>query len=145
MATKDVLRVIHTSEAKVGTIAVKYGQLIFAEDARKVYFDGDTRICYDAIIKLADEDAREALTQPIVGFYFTVAEGVLWYYTGLEWKKITSDPQEQVQFYEHETDLPGMGDTHVLYVVGNKIYRWFSGRDAYSLIEADVDLEWEEV
>jgi hypothetical protein len=143
MATKDVFQVIYTSEAKVNTINYKVGQLIFAEDTRKVYFDGDERTCYESIIKLLNDEARIALTQPIVGFYFTITEGVLWYYTGIEWKQITTVPQEQIQFYSSVEDFPLIGNSQIIYVVNNVMYRWLT--DSYKKMEADVDLEWEEI
>lgn len=122
---KKVLSIVTTTSARLPDLEVKYGQLIFVQDERAIYFDTEERVSFQQIIVLSTEDQRLGIT-PVSGFYFVEETGVLWRYnidSGSGWTPLTASPSEKIAFLNKE-DFPPTGKDDVLYVSESAIYRW---------------------
>lgn len=123
---KKVLSVITTKSNRLSELEVSYGQLIFCQDKRTIYFDTDERIAYEQIILLIDENQRLGIT-PVPSFYFVEDTAILWRYDNDNgWRQLTTPPSEQIVFL-NRIEFPPIGKDKVLYVSESAIYRWQNG------------------
>lgn len=151
MADNSSATFYKTTPLKVDTIEEKIGNVIFVdgEDAngvaqRYVAVDDDEgRKLYRSVVFLKNEAARRNFANPFKMFYFTLEENVLWRYTGSKWVQLTSEPKKQIEFCE-VSDLPDVGDSEVLYICGDDIYRYYLGQWRH-LNESQAQNAWEEV
>ena len=137
MATKPSMKFIATTSDKLGTIEVKAGQVIFCSDTRVIYLDTDKRTTYQAIINVVDEQTRQAIETPIQGYYYVRKENTLWSYFDT-WVQMTGY-SSSLLFVE---TLPQIGEEDVIYVVGNKMYRYDATTSAYTTV-GGTDMDWE--
>lgn len=137
MATKPSMKFIATTSDKLGTIEVKAGQVIFCSDTRVIYLDTDKRTTYQAIINVVDEQTRQAIETPIQGYYYVKKENTLWSYFDT-WVQMTGY-SSSLLFVE---TLPQIGEEDIIYVVGNKMYRYDATTSAYETV-GGTDIDWE--
>lgn len=88
MATiQDVFSHIYTTEAHLGDVPVKYGQIILCTDSEKLYIDhGTTRVSTSDVVQV---DNQEALPlAPLDKLYITKDTGDIFFYINGAWEKI---------------------------------------------------------
>ena len=114
LTTYPVLSVCATVGSKLPDLAIKDGQLIFAQDKHKIALDfGGKRVFYNQIEELATEQDRQSILAPITGqYYFVIKTAVLWTYQD-GWVQLTTPPEEIVFI---GTELPELGSAKTLYV-----------------------------
>lgn len=129
-----------TTSDKLDSINVEVGNLIFVEDERSIYLDGnDGRVSYQQIITLQTEAQRTALPHPVKGFYFILETRVLWNFNG-NWIQMTVEPEKQIIFASH-ADFPAVGDEETIYIDGTSMYRWLEG--SYQLMNSSSgSIDW---
>ena len=121
MATKPAMKFIATTKAKLNTIPIKAGQLIFVIDDRAIYLDINelSRTVYQSIITVINEETRQGITSPIEGFYYVRQSNKLYsYYDGV-WVQLIGGGSSNVIFV---SSLPVTGQPDILYVLDDKIY-----------------------
>ncbi|MBO7079695.1 MAG: hypothetical protein J6W64_07810 [Bacilli bacterium] len=136
------MKFIATTSDKVSQIAKAQGQLIFSTDNRVLYLDtgADTRVDYNTIIVLVDEDFRQGIVSPIEGFYFVEETAILWRYNVSKgWEQLTSTPDERIYFYNSTSDFPVQGTTQALYVIPGSIYQWDSTFSTYKAVGGTLE------
>lgn len=105
--------VIATTSSRIRELVIKDGQLIFIQDLGRIAFDfKGQRVFYNQIIELDTEAERQALENPLDGYYFIIDSACLWSYKG-GWTQITDKPQEVIFI---GTELPQLGQQGKLYV-----------------------------
>lgn len=110
---KQGLKVIATSSSKIRDLVIRDSQLIFIQDLGRIAFDfKGKRVFYNQITELATEADRQALENPVEGYYFVIGSACLWFYKD-GWTQITEKPQE-VLFIGVE--LPELGQEGKLYI-----------------------------
>ena len=114
-----------TTLAKLNDIPVEVGNLIFCEDARKIYLDtANGRTAYEQIMCLSDDATRIAMTRNLVdGFYFVLSTNVLWRLDNITWLQITEKPAEMV-VYGTLSSFPRPGKQGVIYMTDKHLYHW---------------------
>ena len=130
MATIQFYR---TSPDKVSEIEIKKGNLIFVEDERTIYLDNDdTRVAYQQIMSLQNDEDRVVLTSRLVpGFYFVLSNNILWRLdANRQWIQITERPSEQIVYGSLET-FPRPGSEFTLYRTSEALYHWSNDQQAY--------------
>lgn len=111
-STKSVLKLIATTSSKIRDLTIQSGQLVFLYDIGRIAFDyKGTRVFYNQIVELETEAERQALENPLDGYYFVVDEACLWSYKD-EWIQITEKPQEIVFI---GVELPQLGQANKIY------------------------------
>ncbi len=111
-ATKAIMSLVATSSSKIRQLTIKDGQLIFIQDLGRIALDfNGKRVFYNQIVEIETEAERQALKEPLDGYYFIYDEACLWFYKD-GWIQITEKPQEIVFV---GTELPQLG-------IVNKIY-----------------------
>ena len=88
MATiQDVFSHIYTTEAQLGDVPVKNGQIILCTDSEKLYIDhGTTRVSTSDVVQV---DNQEALPlAPLDKLYITKDTGDIFFYINGAWEKI---------------------------------------------------------
>lgn len=115
------LKFIRTIKSKFDAVPIVDGQLIFTSDLYGIYVDfGSERKEYKQIITLTSAE-REALLTPVVGFYFEVDTGHLFYYNN-NWMDISSaDPNSMVVTYDSSEELLEISSGETLSVAFGKI------------------------
>lgn len=90
MATiQDVFSHIYTTEAHLGDVAVKNGQIILCTDSEKLYIDhGTTRVSTSDVVYVENEAALPLA--PLDKFYITQDTGDIFCYLNGEWKKLNN-------------------------------------------------------
>lgn len=144
--TKSVMSLIATTSSRIRELVIKDGQLIFVQDLGRIAFDfKGKRVFYNQIVELDTEAERQALDNPLDGYYFVIDSACLWFYSG-EWIQITERPQE-VLFVGAE--LPQLGQQGKLYVDTDdkEISVWDEETDKYITVSnfteeaSDEDIE----
>jgi hypothetical protein len=111
--TKSVMSLIATTSSRIRELVIKDGQLIFIQDLGRIAFDfKGRRVFYNQIVELDTEAERQALENPLSGYYFIIDSACLWFYKD-EWIQITDKPQDIVFI---GTELPQLGQQGKLYV-----------------------------
>lgn len=111
--TKSVMSLIATTSSRIRELVIKDGQLIFIQDLGRIAFDfKGKRVFYNQIVELDTEAERQALENPLNGYYFVIDSACLWFYQN-GWVQITEQPKE-VLFIGME--LPRLGQQGKLYV-----------------------------
>lgn len=118
-STRPILKLVATTSSKIRDLTIKDGQLIFLNDIGRIAFDyKDTRVFYNQIVELNTDDERQALTNPLDGYYFIIGTGILWAYKS-EWIQITGKP-EIIEFIDVER--PELGQENKLYISKEEQY-----------------------
>ena len=145
-AASQGLKVIATSSSRIRELAIRNGQLIFAQDAGRIAFDfNGKRKFYNQIVELETEVERQNLENPLDGYYFVIDTAVLWHYQG-EWVPITEKPQEIVFI---GVELPALGQAGKIYIDidDREISVWDEETDKYVAVSnyteevTDEDIE----
>ena len=111
--TKNVLKLVATTSAKIRNLTIENGQLVFLYDIGRIAFDyKGKRVFYNQIVELQTDAERLALENPLDGYYFIIGSGILWSYKS-GWIQITGKP-EGIEFIDVE--LPELGQENKLYV-----------------------------
>jgi hypothetical protein len=111
-STKSVLKLVATTSSKIRNLTIESGQLVFLYDIGRIAFDyKGTRVFYNQIVELETEAERQALENPLGGYYFVIDEACLWFYKD-EWIQITEKPQEIVFI---GVELPQLGQANKIY------------------------------
>lgn len=132
-----------TNSEHIDEINVNLGNLLFCEDTKRIYLDGEAgRICYDSIMVFETDADRSNFLYPSDGFYFVSETKVLWRYEDNEWTSITEPPTNNVVFIPKE-ELPTEGEFAVLYVCGTEMFVWSPTENRY--ISMNADSYWHEV
>ena len=110
--TKSVLKLVATTSSKIRDLVISDGQLIFLQDLGRIAFDfKGKRVFYNQIVELETEADREALGNPLYGYYFVIDSARLWFYKD-EWIPITEEPQEIIFV---GVELPELGQANKIY------------------------------
>lgn len=104
MATiQDVFSHIYTTEAHLGDVAVKNGQIILCTDSEKLYIDhGTTRVGVADIVQVENYDALPLA--PLDKLYITKDTGDIFFYINGAWKKLTNVISDYTAFEVYATD-----------------------------------------
>ena len=88
MATiQDVFSHIYTTEAHLGDVPVKNGQIILCTDSEKLYIDhGTTRVSTSDVIQVENQEALPLA--PLDKLYITKDTGDIFFYINGAWEKI---------------------------------------------------------
>lgn len=108
-----VMNLVATSSSRIRDLVIKDGQLIFIQDLGRIAFDfKGQRVFYNQIVELESEADRQALDNPLDGYYFVVGSACLWFYKD-GWTQITEKPND-ILFIDVE--LPQLGQEGKIYV-----------------------------
>ena len=138
--------VIATTSSRIRQLPIKDGQLIFIQDLGRIALDFKSqRVFYNQIVELDTEADRQALENPLNGYYFIIENACLWNYKD-GWVQITEKPQE-VLFIG--TELPELGQQGKIYVDTDdrEISIWDEETDSYVTVSnfteeaSDSDIE----
>lgn len=104
MATiQDVFSHIYTTEAHLGDVAVKNGQIILCTDSEKLYIDhGTTRVSTSDVVYVENEAALPLA--PLDKFYITQDTGDIFFYLNGEWKKLNDTFRDYTAFEVYAND-----------------------------------------
>lgn len=123
-----------TTSDKLNSIPIDPGLVTFVSDTRTLYLDtSGVRTPYTSIITLASESQRQAMVNPLDGFYYVLETQVLWHYDKTDGWVLLSGGSQQIKFDE----LPEVGSGNRLYVYGIEPYRW-TGSEYTSLVGTPV-------
>ena len=91
---------ISTTSERLETIEIKPGQLIFVSDKREIYLDitaGNVakRIPYQSILIVETDIERQALENPMEGFYYVPEDNKLWAYISMRWIEVTNKEDKE--------------------------------------------------
>jgi len=131
-STKSVLKLVATTSSKIRDLTIADGQLVFLYDIGRIAFDyKGTRVFYNQIVELETEAERQALENPLDGYYFILGSGRLWAYKN-GWIPITEKP-ESVLCIGDENLFPELGQEDKLYInkSGQDISVWDDETDKY--------------
>lgn len=132
-----------TDSSHLSEIEVTAGNLLFCEDVKRIYLDGNNgRVCYDSIMIFETDADRISYTSPIEGFYFVEETKIMWRYSNEEWIAITEPPTNNVIFIPY-SELPEEGQYAVLYVCDKEFYIWNPTEMKYEKMNSDS--VWHEV
>jgi len=114
-----------TSSSELANIPIQIGNLIFDQEAHKIYLDGTTgRVVYEQIMYLATDDMRTTMLRNLVsGFYFVLETNILWRLDDLTWIQITEKPAQQL-VYGTLGSFPRPGKAGVIYYTDTDMYHW---------------------
>lgn len=89
MATiQDVFSHIYTTEAHLGDVPIKNGQIILCVDSEKLYIDhGTSRVGTSDVVQVETQDTLPLA--PLDKFYITKNTGDVYFYINDDWKKLT--------------------------------------------------------
>lgn len=128
--TKSVMSLIATTSSRIRELPIKDGQLVFIRDLGRIAFDfKGQRVFYNQIVELDTEADRQALENPLDGYYFVIDSACMWFYKD-GWIQITDKPQDIVFI---GTELPQLGQQKKLYVDidDREISVWNDETDTY--------------
>ena len=109
----SIMSLVATSSSRIRELVIKDGQLIFIQDLGRIAFDfKGRRVFYNQIVELETEADRQALDNPLDGYYFVVGSACLWFYKD-GWIQITEKP-DNILFIGVE--LPQLGQENKLYI-----------------------------
>lgn len=91
---------ISTTSARLDSIEIKAGQLIFVSDKREIYLDIEAeniarRVPYHSILTVNTENDRIDILDPMEGFYYVLEDNKLWSYINEEWVDITNKDDKE--------------------------------------------------
>ena len=126
------IKYICTTLAKLDSIPVESGNLIFCQDKRCIYLDTDTeRTAFEQIMCIPQESMRIPMTRTLVsGFYFVLDTNILWRLDDVTWIPITEKPTEMV-VYGTLASFPRPGKVGVIYETDNHLYHWVPDSESY--------------
>lgn len=108
MATiQDVFSHIYTTEAHLGEVPVKNGQIILCADSEKLYIDhGTTRVSTSDVVQVENQEALPLA--PLDKFYITQDTKDIFFYINGTWAKLTDTITDYTAFnvYAHDTAIP---------------------------------------
>lgn len=108
MATiQDVFSHIYTTEAHLGDVPVKNGQIILCTDSEKLYIDhGTTRVGTSDVVQVENQEALPLA--PLDKFYITQDTKDIFFYINGTWAKLTDTITDYTAFnvYAHDTTIP---------------------------------------
>ena len=131
ITTKSVLKLVATTSSRVKDLIIQDGNLIFIQDLGRIAFDfKGKRVFYNQIAQLETEAERQALENPLGGYYFVIDEACLWFYND-GWIQITGKPNDIV--FAGIDELPELGQKNKLYVDTDdrEISVWDEENDKY--------------
>ena len=104
MATiQDVFSHIYTTEAHLGDVAVKNGQIILCTDSEKLYIDhGTTRVSTSDVVQVENQEALPLA--PLDKLYITQDTGDIFFYLNGEWKKLNDTFRDYTAFEVYAND-----------------------------------------
>lgn len=104
MATiQDVFSHIYTTEAHLGDVAVKNGQIILCTDSEKLYIDhGTTRVSTSDVVQVENQEALPLA--PLDKLYITKDTGDIFFYINGAWKNLTTVISNYTAFEVYATD-----------------------------------------
>lgn len=144
MAANAIVRFVTTKAAKLSSLEVRDGQIIFVSDTRHIFLDfNGGRTCYECITTISTEQERLSLLAPIVGFYYIAETHTIWSYDAQDWHQLTPDTIEQVVIVSDYQDLPQTGNPKQLYVTDQATYKWDNISKLYKMV-ANLT-KWEEL
>ena len=125
---------IYTTSAKLDTLPVEDGQIIFAPDANTLCLDMTGQRFYYQTIKTFQTDAERAET-PFLnqGFYYVEETETIWRWCG-KWIKIVTSHDNSVVEGNTEEDFPEQGQGNTLYYTDDGIFSWKNAANKYNLI-----------
>ena len=144
--TKSVMSLIATTSSRIRELPIKDGQLVFIRDLGRIAFDfKGQRVFYNQIVELDTEADRQALENPLSGYYFCIDSACMWFYKD-DWIQITDKPQDIIFI---GTELPQLGQQNKLYVDTDdkEISVWDEETDRYITVSnftedaTDEDIE----
>jgi DNA-binding beta-propeller fold protein YncE len=130
-----IARLYHTTSARLPLLEKKEGNLIFVTDTKSFYLDiNDLRLKYDTIRVFDTDSQRVAANDLDDGFYFVQESNVLWSLHFGSWNQLTSSSTERIWFGTDVSDFPHSGDSKMLYVADNAIYRYDANTGTYEMV-----------
>lgn len=104
MATiQDVFSHIYTTEAHLGDVPVKNGQIILCTDSEKLYIDhGTSRISTSDVVQVENQEALPLA--PLDKLYITQDTGDIFFYLNGEWKKLNDTFRDYTAFEVYAND-----------------------------------------
>lgn len=104
MATiQDVFSHIYTTEAHLGDVAVKNGQIILCTDSEKLYIDhGTTRVSTSDVVQVENQEALPLA--PLDKLYITKDTGDIFFYINGVWKNLTTVISNYTAFEVYAND-----------------------------------------
>lgn len=147
MATiQDVFSHIYTTEAHLGDVAVKNGQIILCTDSEKLYIDhGSNRVSISDVVQVETQTALPLA--PLDKFYITQDTGDVYFYINDEWKKLTDTIKDYTAFevYANDSVIPP-GEHEVLGTITVEIpvqmTETFALRTTTPEADSDVVVDW---
>lgn len=147
MATiQDVFSHIYTTEAHLGDVAVKNGQIILCTDSEKLYIDhGSNRVSISDVVQVETQAALPLA--PLDKFYITQDTGDVYFYINDEWKKLTDTIKDYTAFEVYANDsVISPGEHEVLGTVTVEIpvqmTETFALRTTTPEADSDVVVDW---
>lgn len=147
MATiQDVFSHIYTTEAHLGDVAVKNGQIILCVDSEKLYIDhGTTRVSTSDVVYVENEAALPLA--PLDKFYITQDTGDIFFYLNGEWKKLNDTFRDYTAFEVYANDtIISPGEHEVLGTITVEIpvqmTETFALRTTTPEADSDVVVDW---
>ena len=138
-----VVKLYRTKSERLSQLPVRNGNIIFVSDTRQICLDADgLRIPYDPI-KIFDTEKERAEYDPVTGFYFVNETNVLWRYADKAWTQLTPSNLTPIVYGKVLADFPQEGQSDILYVADEAIYKWDSAANQYT-IAANKTI-WEEL
>lgn len=143
MPNEAIVKLYETTGAKLDSIDVHDGQMIFVRDQHTIYMDlHGVRLAYSDITVLNTEGDRTAILAPVSKFYYVQSTHVMWHYGPTGWLQLTPDNLNPV-FCGKRENFPVVGAKDTLYVDDDVIYKWDSVMGSY-LAVANMT-KWDEL
>lgn len=147
MATiQDVFSHIYTTEAHLGDVPVKNGQIILCTDSEKLYIDhGTTRVSTSDVVQVESQTALPLA--PLDKFYITQDTGDVYFYINDGWKKLTDTIKDYTAFEVYANDsVISPGEHEVLGTITVEIpvqmTETFALRTTTPEADSDVVVDW---
>lgn len=129
-----VVKLYRTKSERLPQLPVRNGNIIFVSDTRQICLDADgLRIPYDPIKIFDTEKERAEYEEPVTGFYFVSDTNVLWRYADKAWMQLTPSNLTPIVYGKIVSDFPQEGQSDILYVADEAIYRWDDAAKQYTI------------
>lgn len=129
-----VVKLYRTKSERLPQLPVRNGNIIFVSDTRQICLDADgLRIPYDPIKIFDTEKERAECEKPVTGFYFVSDTNVLWRYADKAWMQLTPSNLTPIVYGKIVSDFPQEGQSDILYVADEAIYRWDDAAKQYTI------------
>lgn len=133
MADSPILKAYTTTAAKLSSLPLRDGNLIFVRDLKRIYLDSaGQRIEYSTIHTLDKESDRTGILAPVQGYYYVLETNVMWMYNST-WVRITPENINPIYFGDRDS-FPDEGQADRLYVTESGIYQYNATLKAYQMI-----------